>query len=134
MIETESRGPARWIFIANPKVVNAVGTADLERLREEIVSAAADDAIAFLGLALLTPGHVRDSALVIHECVISFVQVFNEDAQLVVFFTAGHLQMFGELLEGKAGPGFLCKECEEFLLEIGDERLQLMNECQNEKR
>ena len=51
MIETESRGPARWIFIANPKVVNAVGTADLERLREEIVSAAADDAIALIVLA-----------------------------------------------------------------------------------
>lgn len=51
MIETETHGSARWIYIANPKVVNAVSTPDLEQLRHEIVRAAADESVALIVLA-----------------------------------------------------------------------------------
>lgn len=51
MIETESHGAARWIYIANPEVINAVGTADLQKLRQEIVEAADDDSVALIVLA-----------------------------------------------------------------------------------
>ena len=36
MIETEDRGPTRWVFMANPQILNAVGVEDLQRLREEV--------------------------------------------------------------------------------------------------
>jgi enoyl-CoA hydratase/carnithine racemase len=51
MIESEARGAARWIFIANPRVVNAVGIEDLERLREEVAMALRDPAAALIVLA-----------------------------------------------------------------------------------
>jgi enoyl-CoA hydratase len=48
MIESETRGPARWVFIANPRVVNAVGIGDLERLRVEIDDACHDPSAALI--------------------------------------------------------------------------------------
>ena len=88
MIETESRGPARWIFIANPKVVNAVGTADLERLREEIVSAAADDAIALIVLAgrggnFCSGDNLKESAVMDRGAFRSLISAFQELAWAV---------------------------------------------------
>jgi enoyl-CoA hydratase len=48
MIESEPRGAARWIFIANPRVVNAVGIDDLERLRMEVEAALQDPSVALI--------------------------------------------------------------------------------------
>jgi enoyl-CoA hydratase/carnithine racemase len=51
MIESESRGAARWIFIANPRVINAVGIEDLQRLREEVEITLRDPSTALIVLA-----------------------------------------------------------------------------------
>ena len=48
MIESEPRGAARWIFIANPRVVNALGIADLESLRTEIDTAVGDPSVSLI--------------------------------------------------------------------------------------
>ena len=88
MIETESHGPARWIFIANPKVVNAVGTADLEQLREEIVTAAGDESVALIVLAgrggnFCAGDNLKESAVMDRAEFRSLIAAFQEVAWAV---------------------------------------------------
>ena len=83
MIETESHEPAKWIFIANPKVVNAVGTADLEQLRAEIDLAASDDRIALIVLAgrggnFCSGDNLKESAVMDRSAFRSLIAAFQE--------------------------------------------------------
>lgn len=83
MIETESKGAARWVFIANPRVVNAVGTHDLERLREEIVAAGADGTVALIVLAgrggnFCSGDNLKESAVMDRASFRSLIAAFQE--------------------------------------------------------
>jgi enoyl-CoA hydratase/carnithine racemase len=88
MIETENRGHARWIFIANPKVINAVGTGDLEQLREKITEAAADDSVALIVLAgrggnFCAGDNLKESAVMDRAAFRSLIAAFQELAWAV---------------------------------------------------
>jgi enoyl-CoA hydratase/carnithine racemase len=50
VIETEVHGAAKWIFISNPQVVNAVGLEDLQELSRLVREAAAEPEIALIVL------------------------------------------------------------------------------------
>jgi len=88
VIETESHGPARWIYIANPKVINAVGTADLEQLRAALVEAAADDSVALIVLAgrggnFCAGDNLKESAAMDRTAFRSLIAAFQELAWAV---------------------------------------------------
>ena len=88
MIETESHGPARWIYIANPKVINAVGTTDLEQLRAAMVEAAADDSVALIVLAgrggnFCAGDNLKESAAMDRTAFRSLIAAFQELAWAV---------------------------------------------------
>jgi enoyl-CoA hydratase/carnithine racemase len=88
VIETERRGSATWILIANPKVVNAVGTADLEALREAISEAARDDSVALIVLAgrggnFCSGDNLKESAAMDRGAFRSLISAFQELAWAV---------------------------------------------------
>ena len=106
MIETESRGPARWIFIANPKVVNAVGTADLEALREAISEAGRDDSVALIVLAgrggnFCSGDNLKESAAMDRTAFRSLISAFQELAWAV----ENSPKTLGAFIEGYALGG-----------------------------
>jgi enoyl-CoA hydratase len=88
VIETETEGAARWVFIANPKVVNAVGIDDLQRLREAVELAAGDDSVALIVLAgrggnFCAGDNLKESAAMDRLAFRSLISAFQELAWTV---------------------------------------------------
>lgn len=88
MIETDTLGPARWVFIANPKVINAVSTSDLEQLRAEVVRAAGDDSVALIVLAgrggnFCAGDNLKESAAMDRTAFRGLISAFQELAWAV---------------------------------------------------